>query len=386
MNCKHCKNTIPEASIFCNWCGGRQIAEPRRKDFIKVPTPRRLPSGNWNIQLRAERRSVTEPTAALARARAVAIRAGFIAQRRSGAAGRTLGQAVDDYIAGRSSILSPSTVKAYKAYRRNRFAALMERPVKAITAKEVQSAVNRELNVPANPSGRGSGRSGGTLSGKTVINAYGLIRTVLTLETDIDLSRIVLPRADEKAGCTLHPEQIGTLIRAVEGDAIEVPVLLSVWLGLRRSEVAALKKSDFDFTGKTVSIHAALVQNDENRWVEKSTKTRTSTRTLACPDYILEKTARLPEGNILTVHPNTLYIKLRRICSRESLPQVRFHDLRHCAASMMLLLGVPDKYAMERGGWASRRVMTGRYQHTVDSQTRAISRTIDDFYMGLIGA
>ena len=53
---------------------------------------------------------------------------------------------------------------------------------------------------------------------------------------------------------------------------------------------------------------------------------------------------------------------------------------------MMLLLGVPDKYAMERGGWASQRVMTGRYQHTVDSQTRAISRTIDDFYMGLIGA
>jgi len=384
--CKSCKNEIPDGSIYCNWCGVRQVRERRKAGAIRVPKARQLPSGRWNIQLRRERCSITEDTEALANARAVAVRAGFLQQQKqTQAEGITLGQAVDRYIDDHTNLLSPSTVKAYRATRRNRFLELMATPLSRITPHMVQSAVNREAAASCAASGRdGVRKNDHTVSGKTVANAYGLVRRVLTLETDLDLTRIQLPRCGMEGGQTLEPEQIGRLIRAVRGDSVELPVLLSVWLGLRRSEIAALTRADFDFERRTVRVHAALVQDESNQWIEKGTKTRSSTRTLDCPDYILSRVRALPEGRILQVHPNYLYIKLQRICRREGLPQVRFHDLRHSAASVMLLLGVPDKYAMERGGWTTKKTMTGRYQHTIDAEARHFSEQINSYYLDLI--
>ena len=62
MLCKACKREISENSIYCNWCGEKQIRERKKKGEIKVPNPRQLKSGNWNIELAAEGQSVTEPT------------------------------------------------------------------------------------------------------------------------------------------------------------------------------------------------------------------------------------------------------------------------------------------------------------------------------------
>ena len=77
MKCKNCKRVIDDDSIFCKWCGERQIRERKKKGEIKVPSPRQLKSGKWNIELRAEGQSITEDTAALCEAKARAIRAGF---------------------------------------------------------------------------------------------------------------------------------------------------------------------------------------------------------------------------------------------------------------------------------------------------------------------
>ena len=54
MECKYCKREIEENSVFCNWCGAKQLQEKRRQKQnarreITVPKPRQLPSGRWNI-------------------------------------------------------------------------------------------------------------------------------------------------------------------------------------------------------------------------------------------------------------------------------------------------------------------------------------------------
>ena len=49
MKCKKCKNEIPDGSIFCNWCGARQIRERKVKNEISVPAPRQLKSGKYII-------------------------------------------------------------------------------------------------------------------------------------------------------------------------------------------------------------------------------------------------------------------------------------------------------------------------------------------------
>ena len=98
MICKSCKKKIPEGSAFCNHCGIRQGRAPKQRDEIRVPEPKKTPSGKWRIQLRAEGESVTEDTPALAVAKARAIRAGFIEQKKKTGAKLSLGDAIDKYL------------------------------------------------------------------------------------------------------------------------------------------------------------------------------------------------------------------------------------------------------------------------------------------------
>lgn len=83
MKCKQCGREIPEAAIFCCWCGVKQLRERRKKDAIKVPKPRKLRSDAWNIELRAEGQSITEATAEQCEAKARAILAGFIVAKKA---------------------------------------------------------------------------------------------------------------------------------------------------------------------------------------------------------------------------------------------------------------------------------------------------------------
>ena len=55
MFCKSCKREIPENSLYCNWCGVRQLREKKKKADISIPAARQLKSGAWNIELRAEK-------------------------------------------------------------------------------------------------------------------------------------------------------------------------------------------------------------------------------------------------------------------------------------------------------------------------------------------
>lgn len=57
MKRKQYGRETPEAAIFCRWCGVKQLRERRKKDAIKVPKPRKLRYGAWNIELRAEGRA-----------------------------------------------------------------------------------------------------------------------------------------------------------------------------------------------------------------------------------------------------------------------------------------------------------------------------------------
>lgn len=50
MICKDCGREIPEHSIYCNWCGVKQLRERRSREEVKVPTPKQLPSGSWTVE------------------------------------------------------------------------------------------------------------------------------------------------------------------------------------------------------------------------------------------------------------------------------------------------------------------------------------------------
>lgn len=69
------------------------------------------------------------------------------------------------------------------------------------------------------------------------------------------------------------------------------------------------------------------------------------------------------------------------MCDKYGLKHYRFHDLRHVQASVMLMLNVPDKYAMERMGHASTNMLKNVYQHTMKSKSEEVADKVDQYFL-----
>lgn len=336
---------------------------------MKIPKARELPSGSWFIQLRlgGESISITEEDEDLCIAKAMAIKTGLIeAKRRPGDI--TVGKAMDDYINERSNILSPTTIRSYKHIRKFRFQGIIDEKAGSLTKSAIQAEINREAT---------------TIAYKTLKNAVGLLKAATSEHLTCDISRLTLPQKTKRDIPVYGTEALRKLFKAIEGDPAEAAVLLAAWLGLRRSEILGLKYEDFNREAGTVAIQRARVPDEKNNLVEKTTKTLGSTRVLPCPQIIFDKVGE-GEGYIYDGHKqNYLRARLDRICKASGLPNMTIHGLRHTNASIMLALNIPDKYAMERGGWSSDQVMKGVYQHTIDEHREAANKAVDSYFKAI---
>ena len=373
MICKYCSQEIPTGSIFCMYCGERVARKKReKKQEIKVPEPRQLKSGAWNIELRKEGQSVTEATKEACIDKARAIRAGFVKIEKQPDA-LLLKDAIAKYIDSRRGTVSPSTIATYEKKKRLYFQTLMDTDIHAITEADIQAEIAAMLT-RENP-----------LSAKTVKDSVMFIQSVLLHNgKELDHKKISLPKVQASPFAVLEPKEITTLLQALPGNPCELEILLALWLGLRRSEILALQKSDFDLDRNTVTINKALVRDDSGQWVLKGTKTAKSARVIVCPEYIVKMVKKRNEGVLSPYDANYMLKCLHRVCEENNLPPIRFHDLRHINASIGLMLGVPDKYMMERGGWAGTDTMKYRYEHTYSSEKEAADATMNSYFDGLL--
>lgn len=132
-----------------------------------------------------------------------------------------------------------------------------------------------------------------------------------------------------------------------------------------------------DVDGDILHIRRALV--DEG---EKGTKTYGSQRDLPIPKYIKEMIEKSPHASdyIVPMTRRTLYCRFQSICKKAGVQHYRFHDLRHINASVMLALGVPNKYAQERMGHATDNMLKTVYQHTMSAQQAEVAKKVDDYF------
>lgn len=345
-----------------------------------MPSAKRLPSGSYRCQVyigkdssgKRQYLSVTRPTKKEAEYEAAKISMHHKEVSRDTSM-MTVSEAMDKYIASKDGILSPSTIRGYDIIKRTHLQGLMDTKLNRLTNSLIQESVNQEAK---------------ELSPKSVRNVYGFLSAVLAeYYPGLRLS-ITLPQKRLTEQQVLEPEHISTLLHAVEDTEMEIPVLLAVWLCMRSSEITGLTWDCVDFQRKTVTVKQARVRNKDNNWVEKGTKTTGSTRTINAPDYIMDKLKEAQRGStsdhVVTIRGNCLYHRLKVILKNNGLPDIRFHDLRHTAASIGLLLNVPEKYMMARGGWSSERTMRTVYQHTMASKRSDVDRQIDSFYSSLL--
>lgn len=336
--------------------------------IIKVPTPRKLPSGNWFIQLsvNGKRISVTEPTEKACIARAMAIKEELM-EPVDRSQKPTLSVAIDRYIESRQNVLSPATIRGYRTIQRNRFKSAMGRPVNAYDEKGWQRIVNQEAKI---------------VSAKTLENAWGFVSSVIREETGNRYS-VSLPQVISEPREYLEPEQIQEFISAVENTKYTIPGLLAL-CSLRRSEIMALTWKDVDLEKGLLHIRGAVVPDENNKMVKKKeNKNTTSRRTV--PIMIPQlaealKAVEHKEGDVVRMHPSSAARGVNAICEKAGLPLVGMHGLRHSFASLAYHLKMPEKVAMEIGGWADDATMRRIYTHVAKSDIRKYQNAMANFY------
>ncbi len=283
----------------------------------------------------------------------------------------TVIHAMQQYIECRANVIEKTTVRNYRQLAEGCFKSIHNVSLRSLKAIDVQRAVNLEST---------------HLSPKTVKNAFGFLKSVLKMhEVSINLDRIQLPKQ------VRHEKELpdfATVFRIIKDTEVELPCLLSVWLSLRIGEVIALQFRDIDPEKHTIKIRRTIIHTDNGTEVREHCKTEGSTRDLQLPEYLYQMVMAVPHESdsefIVKYSRKALYSRFKRLMTKNGYSQMTYHDLRRLNASVMLMLGVPDKYAMERGGWSTDHVLKTVYQQTFSDERKRVDSMIDDYFDGII--
>lgn len=321
-------------------------------------TIEKLPSGHYRITQNEKgiryRRTVDHKPS---KTEAIKLMAEIIGEAKVSTTNMTFNQAAETYIESKSKILSPATVRGYNNIRRNLPESFLKERIANITSLKVQTVINDMTD---------------NRSAKTLVNYASFIVTVLS-SVDINVKHPQLPQKEKKDIYIPTKEDISRIFDYIKGKEEEVAIVLAAH-GVRRSEIAALTLSDLE--GNKLSINKAMVQNKEQKWVIKTTKTTDSTRTVIIPpdiaDIIREK------GYFYNKMPYTINQDLHRVQKALGIPPFSLHKLRHFYASYAHELGFSDKAIQEMGGWKSDSILKSVYTHAMemDKKKEEISKKI----------
>jgi len=332
---------------------------------------KKLPSGRWRVQAfvgtdadgKKERVSFTADS----KKEAEYMAAEFVLNKkdRQNVCQLYLSEAFEDYVAKRESILSPATVREYKRVCKNNLQPLMTVKVSDITQSKVQEVINDESRNHAP---------------KTVRNMHGLLSAVLKAYRPDFVLRTALPEKRRPKIYVPSDEQVKNLIAAISNTELEIPVLLAAFGPMRRGEICALDSDHVN--GTQVHVASAMVKNDKNQWLIKQPKSYAGDRMIEFPDFVADKLKDI-NGRIVTLNPDQISNRFRRLLDSIGMERFRFHDLRHYNASISHALGIPDQYVMLRGGWSSDAVLKAVYRHTMQDKEKRMNNIANEHFKSL---
>lgn len=274
----------------------------------------------------------------------------------------TVEKAIEAYIESIRDMRSPSTIAGYEKIKRNQFQSLMKIKLSKLTQAAVNIAVNEE-------------RKKG-LSAKTISNAHGLLSAVLHVYYPDLILNTRLPQQKKKH--KILASSPSEIYAAIRGSDIELPVLLAMCLSLSMSEIRGLKKTDIE--DGILHVQRSKVYVNRKQILKEEMKEENRDRYLAVPNFIKPLIDEVKTEYLTELSGQAIYKRFVVLIEKAGLPHMTFHDLRHVNASVMHLLGVPDKYAMERGGWKTDHTMKSVYQNTFSEERQKFDAIIDSFF------
>lgn len=246
----------------------------------------------------------------------------------------------------------------------------------------------------------------------TVIRYHANLRKALQYAVKTDLlvknpaDQVDRPRVNKFVGSFYDKDEINRLLAVVRGTKIELAVLLASFYGLRRSEILGLKWNAIDFESKTITIQHIVTQVSVDGTlllVQKDrTKNKASRRTLPLVPQIeqfllsLQKKQKAHRAVCKSCYNNQyldyLYVNemgdlikpdyisenFKLTLQKHGLRHIRFHDLRHSCASLLLANGVSMKSIQEWLGHSDFGTTANIYAHLDYSQKLSSASTMSD--------
>ena len=248
------------------------------------------------------------------------------------------------------------------------------------------------------------GQHGDGLAAKTVHEVHLIVRSALTQTTEQGLTRINValrtqrprPHARPRRGPeTWTAHELTTFLDTAGRHRLYPALHLTATTGMRRGEIAGLRWGDWNAGLHQLSISRTR-QALAGRSTEFATKTRTSRRCLeldANTEHVLEgwrdrqrndghrigtRDPMFTNTNGEPLHPESISQLFARIVARSGLPHIRFHDLRHTHASLLVAAGIPVKVVSERLGHAHPSFTIHTYQHLLPGMSAEAAHRFAD--------
>ena len=338
---------------------------------MKVPEPRKLPSGTWFIQMVLGGVSVpvSAPTKQECKNRATLIKAEYKANKRQISRSNstiTLSEAIDGYIAAKKNSLSPSTVRGYRTIQKARFQKYMDSQIHNI--RDWQAVYNSEV---------------GRLSPKSLNNSFSFLQTVAKFY------KVQMPTIDKVTAVPserpfLDYSEILKFCEAIKGEEWEAEALLALH-SLRASEILGLSWDDIDLDRGIIHVRGSAVFDADNKLVTKDTnKTRASRRDI--PIFIprlgevLEERQKKKKPIRYFKRTGNLSSAIEKTCKAAKITPVTVHGLRHSFASLCFHLHIPEETAMRLGGWSDFTTMRKIYTHIANQDLKQHTDDLTAFF------
>lgn len=310
---------------------------------------------------------------------------------------QTLEQYLKEWLAAHKHTIRPRSWERYEAIiRLHLVPTLGKLTLQKLTAQHLDRLYRQKLEDGLKP--------------KTVAAIHTMLHTALDKAVKLGLvGRNVCemaspPRVVRKEITPLNLEQIRQLLEAAKGHPQETLFILALATGMRRGELLGLKWQDIDLERGVLRISRALVRLPTGQgYAEAETKTAKSRRSIALTAFAVEALKKhreiqqqwrdaagafwqdndyvfcKPMGEHLDPGYDVL-VQLKKLLDKVGLPNIRFHDLRHSTATLLLSKGVHPKIVQEILGHSEIGMTLNTYSHVLPTMQKEAMEKLDDLF------
>jgi integrase len=213
-------------------------------------------------------------------------------------------------------------------------------------------------------------------------------------------SHVDKPKVNRKEMKTLTAEQVIRLLNFSQGSRYEALYHLAVTTGLRQGELLGLRWSDLDWGTGHLRVQRQLQRVPGQGLVLNEPKSSSGRRLVVLGPATLDKLRdhkrqqwrekivagdRWRENDLIfpstigtPMGPRNMVREFKESLQRARLPNIRFHDLRHTAATLMLQEGIHPKVIQERLGHSQISITMDTYSHVLPAMQEEAAQKLDD--------